>query len=76
MRRSVSHSDKRCLTSRESAENTQMIQVAIGGVQTVTYLTQGYAVGELTEYHAHKVTPCVKTLAMFVRSMLFNLRFN
>ena len=53
-----------------------MIQVAIGGVQTVTYLTQGYAVGELTEYHAHKVTPGVKTLAMFVRSVLFNQRFD
>ena len=32
-----------------------MIQVVIGGVKTVTYLTQGYAVGEQTEYHAHKV---------------------
>ena len=54
-----------------------MIQVAIiGGVQTVTYFTQGYAVGELTEYHAHKVTPGVKTLGIFVRSMLFNQRFD
>ena len=48
-----------------------MIQVAIGRVKTVTYLTQGYAVGELTEYHAHKVAPGIKTLDMFVRSMLF-----
>ena len=48
-----------------------MIQVAIGRVKTVTYLTQGYAVGELTEYHAHKVAPGIKTLGMFVRSMLF-----
>ena len=53
-----------------------MIQVAIGGVQTVTYLTQGYAVGELTEYHAHKVAPCVKALGLFVRGMLFNQRFD
>ena len=53
-----------------------MIQVAIGGVKTVTYLTQGYAGGEQTEYHAHKVDSCVKTLDMFVRSMLFNQRFD
>ena len=31
-----------------SAKDTQMIQVVIGGVKTVTYLTQGYAVGEQT----------------------------
>ena len=53
-----------------------MIQIAIVGMQTATYLTQGCAVGELTEYHAHKVTPCVKTLGVFVRSMLFNERFD
>ena len=39
-----------------------MIQVAIGVVETVAYLTDGYAVGELTEYHAHKVTLCLKPL--------------
>ena len=53
-----------------------MVQIAIVRMQIATYLTQGCAVGELTEYHAHKLTPCVKPLGMFVRSMLFNQSFD
>ena len=55
----------------------KIIQGAVDIIDTCkTYLTQGYAVGELTEYHAHKVAPCVKALGLFVRGMLFNQRFD
>lgn len=54
-----------------STGDAQVVEVAASGLKPVTYLTKRYAVGELAEYHTHKVTPCVETLGMFVRAMLF-----
>lgn len=54
-----------------STGDAQVVEVATGGPKPVTYLTEGYAVGKLAEYHTHKVAPCVETLGMFVRAMLF-----
>ena len=48
-----------------------MVQIAVSGLKTIAYLTKRYTVGKLAEYHTHKVTPCVETLDMFVRTMLF-----
>ena len=47
-----------------------MIQIAVGRMEPVAYLTQRNAIGKLTEYHAHQMAPCVETLGMFVRAVL------
>ena len=47
-----------------------MIQIAVGRMEPVAYLTQRNAIGKLTEYHAHQMAPCVETLGMFVRTVL------
>ena len=54
-----------------TAKSNIVVEVAAGGPKPVTYLTKRYAVGKLAEYHTHKVAPCVETLGMFVRAMLF-----
>ena len=39
-------------------------------MEPVAYLTQRNAIGKLTGYHAHQMTPFVETLGMFVRAVL------
>ena len=55
---------------RRGARNAKVIQIPVGGMETVAYLTQRNAIGKLTEYHAHQMAPCVETLGMFVRTVL------
>ena len=55
---------------RRGARNAEMIQIAVGRMEPVAYLTQRNAIGKLTEYHAHQMAPCVETLGMFVRAVL------
>ncbi len=47
-----------------------MVEIACRRLQTVGYIADGVAVGELIEYHAYQLAPCVITLAMLVRAGL------
>ncbi len=47
-----------------------MVEIACRRFQTVGNIADGVAVGELTEYHAYQLAPCVITLAMLVRAGL------
>lgn len=51
-----------------STAYAQMVEIACGRFQPVGNVTDGVATGELAEYHANELTPCVVTLAVFVRS--------
>lgn len=55
---------------RRGARDAKVIQIPVGGMETVAYLTQRNAIGKLAEYHAHQMAPCVETLGMFVRTVL------
>lgn len=56
---------------RRGARNAKVIQIPVGGMETVAYLTQRNAISKLAEYHAHQMAPCVETLDMFVRAPCF-----
>ncbi len=53
-----------------------MVEIACRRLQTVGYIADGVAVGELIEYHAYQLAPCVITLAMLIRISLTDNRFN
>ena len=53
-----------------------MIQIAVGRMEPVAYLTQRNAIGKLAEYHAHQMALCVETLGMFVRAVLSDQGFD
>jgi hypothetical protein len=61
---------------RRGAGNAEVVQVTVGRMKPIAYLTQGHTVGKLTEYHAHKVTPCIESLGIFVRPVLLCERFD
>lgn len=46
-----------------------VVQIAGGRLQAVADLAQRHAVGKLTEYHAHQVTPRVESLGVLVSSV-------